>query len=318
MAANIGSIDAAIIKIVGVGDGGTNAVNRMIAADCKDVEYIAINTDRQSLQKSAAPKKIAIGTQLTGGRGAGADPEKGKKSAEENLKEIKECLSGADMVFVTAGMGGGTGTGAAPVVAKLAKDMGILTVGIVTKPFLFEGKRKANVAEEGIRKLKECVDSLIVIPNERLKLISESKITLMNAFSFADDVLRQGVQSISELIKVPGLISLDLADITTILSNAGMAHMGVGSAKGKYRAVEATQKAISSPLIETSIKGAKRVIFSITVPEDIGLNEVDAASMLVADAVHPDALIIWGANVCNTSEEGVKVMVIATGFESGN
>jgi cell division protein FtsZ len=266
------------IKVVGVGGGGNNAVNRMIKSDVQGVEFISINTDRQALTLSQANHKLQIGDKLTHGQGAGADPAKGQKAAEESREEIADALKGTNMVFITAGMGGGTGTGAAPVIASIAKDMGILTVGIVTKPFLFEGKRRMDQAETGIMALREHVDSLVIIPNERLKLVSEQKITLANAFEVADDVLRQGVQSISDLIKVPGLVNLDFADITAVMRDAGYAHMGVGRASGKDKAEEAARMAISSPLLETSIAGAQGVIINILASPDIGLEEVETAS----------------------------------------
>ena len=305
-----------VIKVVGVGGGGTNAVNRMIEAGVRGVEFIAVNTDKQSLEKSGATHKISIGEKLTKGRGAGANPDVGFRAAEESAEEIKNLLIGTDMVFITTGMGGGTGTGAAPVVAKIAKDMGILTVGIVTKPFLFEGKKRMELAEEGIKKLGECVDSLVVIPNERLKQVSETRITLLNAFVIADDVLRQGVQSISELINVTGVINLDFADVTAIMSDAGNAHMGVGQATGKDKAEQAAMMAISSPLLETSIKGARGIIVNFTASPDIGLDEVDAAATMIQQEAHPDAQIIWGAAFDSNLEDEMKVTVIATGFES--
>ncbi len=305
-----------IIKVVGVGGGGTNAVNRMIEAGVRGVEFIAVNTDKQSLEKSGATHKISIGEKLTKGRGAGANPDVGFRAAEESADEIKNLLIGTDMVFITTGMGGGTGTGAAPVVAKIAKDMGILTVGIVTKPFLFEGKKRMELAEQGIKKLGECVDSLVVIPNERLKQVSETRITLLNAFVIADDVLRQGVQSISELINVTGVINLDFADVTAIMSNAGNAHMGVGQANGKDKAEQAAMMAISSPLLETSIKGARGIIVNFTASPDIGLDEVDAAATMIQREAHPDAQIIWGAAFDSNLEDEMKVTVIATGFEA--
>ena len=304
------------IKVVGVGGGGTNAVNRMIEAGVRGVEFIAVNTDKQVLEKSGATHKIVIGEKLTRGRGAGANPDIGTRAAEESSEEIANILRGTDMVFITTGMGGGTGTGAAPVVAKIAKDMGILTVGIVTKPFLFEGKKRMELAEAGISKLGECVDSLVVIPNERLKQVSETRLTLLNAFVVADDVLRQGVQSISELINVTGIVNLDFADVTAIMSNAGNAHMGVGQAQGKSKAEQAAMLAISSPLLETSIKGARGIIVNITASPDIGLDEVDVAASMISKEAHPDAQIIWGAAFDNTLEDEIKVTVIATGFDS--
>ena len=305
-----------VIKVVGVGGGGTNAVNRMIEAGVRGVEFIAVNTDKQVLETSGATHKIVIGEKLTRGRGAGANPEIGHRAAEESSEEIANILRGTDMVFITTGMGGGTGTGAAPVVAKIAKDMGILTVGIVTKPFLFEGKKRMELAEEGIKKLGECVDSLVIIPNERLKQVSETRLTLLNAFIIADDVLRQGVQSISELINVTGVINLDFADVTAIMSNAGNAHMGVGQANGKDKAEQAAKLAISSPLLETSIKGARGILVNITASPDIALEEVDIASSMIKNEAHPDAQVIWGATFDKNLEDEMKVTVIATGFES--
>ncbi len=305
-----------VIKVVGVGGGGTNAVNRMIEAGVRGVEFIAVNTDKQVLETSGANHKIVIGEKLTRGRGAGANPDIGHRAAEESAEEIANVLRGTDMVFITTGMGGGTGTGAAPVVAKIAKDMGILTVGIVTKPFLFEGKKRMELAENGIAQLGECVDSLVIIPNERLKQVSETRLTLLNAFIIADDVLRQGVQSISELINVTGAINLDFADVTAIMSNAGNAHMGVGQATGKDKAEQAAKLAISSPLLETSIKGAKGILINITASPDIALEEVDIASSMIKNEAHPDAQVIWGATFDKNLEDAMKVTVIATGFES--
>jgi len=304
------------IKVVGVGGGGTNAVNRMIEAGVRGVEFIAINTDKQVLETSGATHKIVIGEKLTKGRGAGANPDIGTRAAEESAEEIANVLRGTDMVFITTGMGGGTGTGAAPIIAKIAKDMGILTVGIVTKPFLFEGRKRMDLAEVGIKKLGECVDSLIIIPNERLKQVSETRLTLLNAFIIADDVLRQGVQSISELINVTGIINLDFADVTAIMSNAGNAHMGVGQATGKDKAEQAAKLAISSPLLETSIKGARGILVNITASPDIALEEVDIASSMIKNEAHPDALVIWGAALDETLEDEMRVTVIATGFDS--
>ncbi len=304
------------IKVVGVGGGGTNAINRMIEAGLRGVEFIAVNTDKQVLEKSGATHKIVIGEKLTRGRGAGANPEVGTRAAEESAEEITNVLRNTDMVFITTGMGGGTGTGAAPVVAKIAKELGILTVGIVTKPFLFEGKKRMELAEEGIKKLGECVDSLVVIPNERLKQVSETRITLLNAFVVADDVLRQGVQSVSELINNTGVINLDFADVTAIMSDAGNAHMGIGQAQGKDKAEQAAMLAISSPLLETSIKGARGIIVNITASPDIGLDEVDIAASMISKEAHPDAQIIWGAAFDNSLQDEMKVTVIATGFDS--
>ncbi len=304
------------IKVIGVGGGGNNAVNRM-ANTVKGVEFIAINTDMQALVKSSATTKIAIGEKITRGHGAGSNPEVGFKAAEESEEAIAAAIDGADMVFVTTGMGGGTGTGAAPVVARIAKSKGILTVGIVTKPFAFEGKRRMDQAEEGIEKLKEYVDSLIIIPNERLKEVGE-KITLMNAFQVADDVLLHGVQSISELINVPEYINLDFADVTSIMQNAGYAHMGIGTASGKDKAVEAAREAISSPLLETSITGASGVLISITASPDIGLDDIETASSLISSEAADDATVIWGAAFDESLEDTMKVTIIATGFLNKN
>lgn len=304
------------IKVVGVGGGGNNAVNRMIATDIKGVEFIAINTDKQALLQSTASHKIPIGEKITKGHGAGANPDIGERAAEESKDEIANAIKGSDMVFITTGMGGGTGTGAAPIVAKLARDLGILTIGIVTKPFAFEGRRRMEAAERGIAKLRECVDSLVIIPNERLKQVSETRITLANAFAEADDVLRRGVQSISELINVPGIVNLDFADVTAVMQNAGCAHMGEGKAEGKDKAEEAAKMAISSPLLETSIKGAMGILVNITASPDIGLDECELASSMITDEAHPDATVIWGATFDNKLEDTMKVTVIATGFDS--
>ena len=302
------------IKVIGVGGAGNNAVNRMIETETKGVEFIAVNTDAMALRKSTAPLKIMIGEKITKGRGAGANPEVGKGAAEENLDEIKKELDGADMLFITSGMGGGTGTGAAPVIAKLAKDMGILTIGVVTKPFAFEGKVRMAQAMEGIDNLKQYVDSLVVIPNDKLKLVSETKITMMNAFAIADDVLRQAVQSISELINVPGFINLDFADVTTIMADAGLAHMGIGIAKGKDKSEFAAKAAISSPLLETAITGARGLIINFTVSPDISLEEVEATATIISAEANPEAKIIWGVAFDSDLEDEMKVTVIATGF----
>ena len=309
------------IKVIGVGGGGNNAVNRMISTNIRGVEFIAVNTDSMALDTSCAAKKLVIGDKITHGKGAGANPEVGKRSAEESIETVRDALQGADMVFITAGMGGGTGTGAAPVIAKASKEMGILTVGIVTKPFSFEGKRRYVQAEAGIAELSKYVDSLIVIPNERLKQVEDTHITLANAFEIADDVLRRGVQSVSELINVPGFINLDFADVTSIMKNAGYAHMGVGAAKGTDKAQVAAMQAISSPLLETNITGATGVLVSITASEDIQLDEIDAASNMIYEEAHPDANIIWGAAFDPTLQDEMRVTVIATGFiapESGD
>ena len=303
------------IKVIGVGGGGNNVVNRMVRTGTKGVDFIAINTDKQALTVSAATYKIQIGEKLTNGQGAGSDPEVGRKSAEENRNQISKALEDADMVFITAGMGGGTGTGAAPIVADIAKELGILTVGVVTKPFRFEGMRRMKQAEGGINELRNKVDSLVIIPNERLKLATDQKITMLNAFEIADDVLRQAVQSISDLIRDTGFINLDVADVTAIMKNAGMAHMGVGRAAGKGKAEEAAKMAISSPLLETSIEGAKGVLINVTGSMDIGLEEVEQAASLVQQAVHPDALTIFGATFDETLDDEIRVTVIATGFD---
>ncbi len=302
------------IKVIGVGGGGNNAVNRMISTNIRGVDFIAVNTDSLVLDSSCAPKKLVIGDKITRGKGAGANPEVGKRSAEESLEDIKRLLDGADMVFVTAGMGGGTGTGAAPVIARIAKELGILTVGIVTKPFSFEGRKRYAQAEIGISELAKYVDSLIVIPNERLKQVEDTHITLANAFEIADDVLRRGVQSVSELINVPGFVNLDFADVTTIMKNAGYAHMGVGAAKGSDKAQIAAMAAISSPLLETSIAGATGVLINITASEDIQLDEVETASRMISEEAHPDATIIWGAAFDPDLQDEIRVTIIATGF----
>ncbi len=307
------------IKVIGVGGGGGNAVDRMVRAKIQGVEFITINTDKMALYHSQSTHKIQIGEKLTRGQGAGARPEIGQKAAEESREEVADALKGTDMVFITAGMGGGTGTGAAPVIAKIAKEMNILTVGIVTKPFQFEGKRRMEQAEIGIAELAQYVDSLVVIPNERLKYVSEQKITLANAFEVADDVLRQGVQSISDLIQVPGLVNLDFADVSAIMNAAGFAHMGVGHATGKEKAEQAARMAISSPLLETTINGAQGVIINITSSSDIGLEEVETASTLITEAAHAQANIIWGATFDDNLDDEMIITVIATGFgDEGN
>ncbi|MBE6682838.1 MAG: cell division protein FtsZ [Ruminococcaceae bacterium] len=306
-----------VIKVIGVGGGGGNAVNRMISAiENADVEFININTDTQILIKSSAPTKIAIGDRITKGHGAGANPELGEKAADESIEEITEAIKGADMVFITAGMGGGTGTGAAPVIAKIAQSLDILTVAVVTKPFLFEGKRRMQQAEVGIEKLSENVDALIVIPNERLKLLTDKKITFLNAFQEADDVLRKGVQSICELITVEGIINLDFADVSAVMANAGLAHMGVGAAKGKDKAEQAAKMAMSSPLLETNISGAKGIVVQITGSPDIGLDEIDSAVAMITSEAQPDANIIFGAALDPTLEDEMRITLIATGFDA--
>ena len=304
------------IKVIGVGGGGGNAVNRMVSDGLQGVEFIAMNTDQQALAKNHASVKVQLGSKLTKGRGAGADPEIGQRAAEESKDEIANALKGSQMVFITAGMGGGTGTGAAPVVAEVAHDLGILTVGIVTKPFSFEGKRKMGLAEQGIANLLMHVDSLIVIPNERLKMISQEKITLMNAFQAADNVLRQGVESISALINVPAFINLDFADVRSIMKDAGYAHMGVGSAKGAGKAENAAKAAISSPLLETSIAGARGVIINITSSPDIGLEDVETAASMITQSAHPDANIIWGTAFDERLSDEMSITVVATGFDN--
>lgn len=305
----------AVIKVVGVGGGGTNAVNRMIEAGLRGVEFIACNTDAQALLMSDADYKVHIGANLTKGLGAGADPEVGYQAAEESREDIKEALQGADMVFVTAGKGGGTGTGAAPVIASIARDIGALTVGVVTRPFSFEGRKRSMQADEGIMKLRENVDTLIIIPNDRLLHVAEKKTSIIEAFRMADDVLRQGVQGITDLITVPGLINLDFADVRTIMSNAGSALMGIGVASGENRAVEAAKNAIASPLLEASIDGAQGVLLNISGGSDLGLFEVNEAAEVIANAAHPEANIIFGAVIDDTLAEEVRVTVIATGFD---
>ena len=305
------------IKVIGVGGGGNNVVNRMVRSGTRGVDFVAVNTDKQALNVSSATYKIQIGEKLTHGQGAGSDPEVGRKSAEESRAQISKALEDTDMVFITAGMGGGTGTGGAPIVAEIAREQGILTVGVVTKPFGFEGRRRMQQAEKGIEELQGKVESLVIIPNERLKHATDQKITFANAFEIADDVLRQAVQSISDLIRDTGFINLDFADVTAIMKNAGMAHMGVGRAAGKGKAEEAARMAISSPLLETSIHGARGVLINVTGSMDIGLEEVEQAASLVQDAVHPDALTIFGATFDESMDDEIRVTVIATGFADG-
>ena len=302
------------IKVVGVGGGGGNAVNRMVSAGVRGVEFVAINTDKAALFLSKANQKIQIGDKTTAGMGAGGNPDNGRAAAEESRDEITAAIRSADMIFITAGMGGGTGTGAAPVVAAIARELGILTVGIVTKPFAFEGKKRMTQAEAGIAALGAEVDSLVVIPNERLKFVSEQKITFKNAFNIADDVLRQGVQSISELINVTALVNLDFADVKSVMKDAGYAHMGVGVATGRDKAEQAARMAITSPLIETSMDNARGVIISITGSDDIGLEEVELAASIVSDMAHPDATIIWGSQLDDSLEDTIRVTVVATGL----
>ncbi|KYO66688.1 MULTISPECIES: cell division protein FtsZ [Thermovenabulum] len=303
------------IKVIGIGGGGNNAVNRMIDAGLKGVEFIAINTDAQALYLSKADKKIQIGEKLTKGLGAGANPDIGRKAAEESKAEIEEAIKGADMIFITAGMGGGTGTGAAPIVAEISKNMGILTVGVVTKPFTFEGRRRMAHAEMGINNLKACVDTLITIPNDRLLSIAEKKTSILEAFRIADDILRQGVQGISDLIAVPGLINLDFADVRTIMMDTGLAHMGIGRGTGENRALEAAKQAVSSPLLETSIEGAKGVLLNITGSSNLGILEVNEAAEFISAAADPDANIIFGAVIDEKLQDEIRITVIATGFE---
>lgn len=303
------------IKVIGVGGGGNNAVNRMIEAGLKGVEFISVNTDKQALFTSKAEHKLQVGEKLTRGLGAGANPEIGKKAAEESREDIAQLLQGADMVFITSGMGGGTGTGAAPVVAEIAKELGILTVGVVTKPFTFEGRRRMIHAEQGIEELKGRVDTLVTIPNDRLLQVIEKKTTMLEAFRIADDVLKQGVQGISDLIAVPGLVNLDFADVKTIMLEQGLAHMGIGKASGENRAAEAAKQAIQSPLLETSIAGAKGVLLNITGGTNLGLFEVNEAAELVAQAADQDANIIFGAVINEELKDEIRITVIATGFE---
>ena len=304
------------IKVVGVGGGGVNAVNRMIASGVKGVEFIAINTDKQSLKKSTAPQKLVIGEKITNGFGAGSNPEIGKRAAEEAVNEIKQLLKGADMVFITAGMGGGTGTGALPIVAKIASDMEILTVGVVTTPFGFEGKTRMDQAKAGIDEVKQFVDSIVVIPNERLKMVTDTRITLANAFSEADDVLRRGVQSISDLINIPGFINIDFADVNSVIANSGVAYMGIGSAKGKDKAQTAANMAISSPLLETSIQGAKGILLSVLASPDVGLEDIDTAATMISNECNSDASVIFGVAFDQSLEDEMKITIIAAGFDA--
>ena len=303
------------IKVIGVGGGGNNAVDRMIEAGLRGVDFIAINTDSQVLLNSGADTKLQIGQKLTRGLGAGGNPEVGSKSAEENKGEIAEALSGTDMVFIAAGMGGGTGTGAAPVIANVAKEMGILTVGVVTKPFGFEGRKRAKQADQGIEELKANVDTLVTIPNDRLLQVSEKRTTIVEAFNMADDILRSAVQGISDLIAVPNLINLDFADVESVMKDRGIAHMGIGMASGENRAVEAAKMALRSPLLETTIDGAEAVLLNITGDKDLSLFEINEASDLIREAVDDNANIIFGAGVDESLKDQVKVTVIATGFD---
>ena len=305
----------ATIKVIGVGGAGNNAVNRMIEAGIRNVEFIAVNTDRQTLNESKAGSKIQIGEKITRGLGAGANPDIGSQAAEESKAEIAEVLKGADMVFVTAGMGGGTGTGAAPIVAATAKEMGILTIGVVTKPFTFEGKKRLAQAERGVASLKGKVDTLVVIPNDKLLQVIDRKTSMIEAFRMADDILRQGVQGISDLISVPGVINLDFADVRTIMLNQGMAHMGIGVASGENRAEDAAKQAIQSPLLETSIEGARGIIINITGGSDMGLHEANTAAELVQRSADPEANIIFGTVIDDSMGDEIQITVIATGFE---
>ena len=307
----------AVIKVVGVGGGGVNALNRMIASGLRGVEFVAVNTDAQQLLMSDADVKLDIGRDITRGLGAGADPEVGRRAAEEHESEIESAIKGSDMVFVTAGEGGGTGTGAAPVVARIAKRLGALTVGVVTRPFNFEGKRRAVQADEGIKALRAEVDTLIVVPNQRLLEMSNKKISAIEAFITADDVLRAGVQGISDLIVVPGLINLDFNDVKSVMQGAGSALMGIGTAKGEDRAVRAAEIAVSSPLLEATIEGAHGVLLLIQGASDLGLHEIDDAARLVQEAVHPEANIIFGATIEDTLGDEVRITVIAAGFDGG-
>lgn len=306
------------IKVIGVGGGGNNAVNRMIEAGVRGVTFISVNTDKQALYSSKAEIKFQIGEKLTNGLGAGSKPEIGEKAAEENKADIAELVEGADMVFITAGMGGGTGTGAAPYIAGIAKEQGILTVAVVTKPFMFEGKNRMKNAETGLRKLKENIDTLVVIPNDKLLEISDKKTTMLEAFTLADDVLRQGIQGISDLIAIPAIMNLDFADVETIMSGQGLAHMGIGQATGENRALNAVKQAIQSPLLETSINGARGVLLNITGGTSMGIHEVNEAAKLIEEAADPEANIIFGANIDESVGDTIKITVIATGFGENN
>ena len=304
------------IKVLGIGGGGNNAVNRMIEANVSSAEFVAINTDKQALLISKAEKRLQIGERLTGGRGAGAVPEIGRKAAEESKSSLTEILKGTDLVFITAGMGGGTGTGAAPVVAQIAKELGILTVGIVTKPFLFENKKRMENAEKGIAELKKYVDTIVIIPNERLLTILPEKTTLVEAFRYADDVLRQGIQGISDLIVFPGMINLDFADIETVMKNRGLAHMGIGRGKGENKTLEAVRQAVASPLIETTIEGATGVVLNIKGGSDITLREVTEAANMVREVIDPSCNLIFGSSIDPDMHDEVEITIIATGFKS--
>ncbi len=306
------------ILVVGVGGGGNNAVNRMIASNIKSAKFVAVNTDKQALMMSNATSQIQIGEKLTRGLGAGADPEVGRKAAEESRAEIAERLKGSDLVFITAGMGGGTGTGAAPVIASIAKEMGILTIAVVTKPFAFEGRTRTQNAEMGIRNLSKCVDTLVVIPNDRLLQVVPKGTPVVDAFKYADDVLRQGIQGISDLIATPSLINLDFADVRTVMKNRGLAHMGIGEGKGDKRNIEAVKQAVASPLLETTIEGATAVIINITGGFDLTLDEINEAVLLVKEVVDPSANTIFGATIDENYNDRIQITVIATGFQNSN
>lgn len=306
------------IKVIGVGGGGGNAVNRMIAANIKSAQFIAVNTDKQALMMNNAKTRIQIGAKLTRGLGAGADPDMGRKAAEESRGEIAESLKDTDLVFITAGMGGGTGTGAAPIIAAIAKEMGILTIAVVTKPFGFEGMRRMQNAEKGIAQLAKCVDTLVVIPNDKLLQVAPKGIPMVEAFRYADDVLRQGIQGISDLIATPSLINLDFADVRTVMKNRGMAHMGIGKGTGENRSIEAVREAVASPLLDTTIEGAQSVIINVTGGLDLTLDEVNEAVKLVKDVVDPQANTIFGATIDEAYNERIEVTVIATGFQNSN
>jgi cell division protein FtsZ len=305
------------IKVIGVGGGGNNAVNRMIDAGVRGVNFISINTDKQALGLSKAETKFQIGEKLTNGLGAGSKPEIGEKAAEENKQDIAELVEGADMVFITAGMGGGTGTGAAPIIANIAKSMGILTVAVVTKPFMFEGRCRMRNAEMGLKRLKDHIDTLVVIPNDKLLEITDKKTTMLEAFAMADEVLRQGIQGISDLIAIPAIMNLDFADVETIMSGQGIAHMGIGMASGENRALNAVKQAIQSPLLETSINGARGVLVNITGGPSMGIHEVNEAAKLIEEAADPEANLIYGANIDESAGDTIKITVIATGFADG-
>ncbi|MGI6237212.1 MAG: cell division protein FtsZ [Candidatus Excrementavichristensenella sp.] len=312
---DVGTTDFASIKVVGVGGAGTNAVNRMVEADLKGVDFIAVNTDRQALSMSKAPTRIQIGEKATKGLGAGAKPQIGQQAAEESREEIAQAIKGADLVFVTCGMGGGTGTGAAPVIAEIARSQGILTIGVVSKPFLFEGRQRMRNAEYGIEQLKINVDTLVVVPNDRLLQVVTKGTTMNDAFRIADDTLRQGIQGISDLIAVPSLINLDFADVRSIMESRGMAHMGIGIGKGENRMVDAAKQAISSPMLETKIDGARAVLINITGGEDISIVDINEAAQLITQSADPEANIIFGAGIDESMEDEVRITVIATGFE---